>query len=196
MAENNYRLTEPSQAALLTSRQRMQDWFKATAPTINWATLDSPLGTIYMARNTAGICKLDFGTDEDGFMEALDPLARTEHDPNPLSTTMKQLDEYFTGRRQRFDVPVDLSQVTDFQRDVLHAAETIPAGAVWTYGDVAKQIGKPQASRAVGQALGRNPIPIIVPCHRVIGSNGQMVGYSGGGGIESKKWLLRLEGAL
>jgi O-6-methylguanine DNA methyltransferase len=194
MAENF--LTEPTQAALHESQRRLHTWFEATAPTINWAALDSPLGTIYLARSVAGICKVDFGVDEDQFMETVDPLARTEHDPNRLYAAMKQLDEYFAGQRQHFDIPVDLSEVTDFQRSVLHAAETIPAGNMWTYGEVAKQIGKPQASRAVGQALGRNPIPIIVPCHRVIGSNGQMVGYSGGGGIESKKWLLRLEGAL
>ncbi len=196
MAENQNQLTEPTAGALQASQQRVQNWFKTTAPTLTWATLDSPLGTLFLARNITGICNLDFGIDESQFMDVLDPMARTEHDPNPLYTTMKQLEEYFAGRRQHFDIAVDLSQMTHFQRSVLHTAETIPAGNIWTYGEVAKQIGKPKASRAVGQALGRNPIPIIVPCHRVIGSNGQMVGYSGGGGIESKKWLLRLEGAL
>ena len=195
MTENLNR-NEPMSTSLQESRQRLQNWFKVTAPTLSWATLDSPLGTIYLARNEAGICNLDFGIDENQFMEILDPLARTERNPNALSKPMKQLDEYFEGHRQQFDVPVDLSQMTDFQRSVLYAAETIPSGKIWTYGEVARQIGKPKASRAVGQALGSNPIPIIVPCHRVIGSNGQMVGYSGGGGIESKKWLLRLEGAL
>ena len=86
--------------------------------------------------------------------------------------------------------------MTAFQQRVLHLTSAIPAGALRTYGQLARDVGSPHASRAVGQALGRNPVPIVIPCHRVVGSNGRLTGYSGGRGIESKRWLLRLEGAL
>lgn len=187
---------KPTQSEIQASRQHVLEWFVKSAPLVEWAAMDSPLGTLYLAKNVAGLCSLDFGTDESTFVEHLDPLARTARVTDALAPVMRQLEQYFAGKRHQFEVRVDLSRMTAFQRDVLDTAQTIPAGRVWTYGQVAQHIGKPKASRAVGQALGSNPIPIIVPCHRVIGSNGQMTGYSGGGGIADKKWLLRLEGAL
>jgi methylated-DNA-[protein]-cysteine S-methyltransferase len=187
---------EPNASELSASRQKVQQWFVQTAPRIEWAAMDSPLGTLYLARNTVGLCHLNFGISEDTFMAHIDPLARTHHNRAELSAVMQQLDEYFEGQRQHFEVPVDYHQMTDFQQQVLQTAEAIPPGQVWTYAQLARHIGKPRASRAVGNALGSNPIPIIVPCHRIIGSDGQMRGYSGGGGIASKKWLLHLEGAL
>ena len=187
---------KPTPSEIQASHQHVLEWFAKSAPLVEWAAMDSPLGTVYLARNVAGLCSLDFGTDESTFVEHLNPLARTERDTDALAPVIRQLEQYFAGKRHKFNVPVDLSQMTEFQQDVLDTAQTIPSGKVWTYGQVAQHIGKPRASRAVGQALGSNPIPIIVPCHRVIGSNGQMTGYSGGGGIEDKKWLLRLEGAL
>jgi methylated-DNA-[protein]-cysteine S-methyltransferase len=103
--------------------------------------------------------------------------------------------EYLSGRRTAFDVPVDLSRMTAFQQEVLAAACQIPRGQVRTYSDLARQIGRPKAARAVGQALGSNPVPIVVPCHRVLAADGSLRGYSGGGGIATKARLLRLEGA-
>jgi O-6-methylguanine DNA methyltransferase len=126
----------------------------------------------------------------------LEPTARTEHDPGALAPIVAQLQEYFAGKRLQFDARLNLESLTSFQQRVLQAAQGIPAGTVWTYGQLAQSIGRPRASRAVGQALGRNPVPIIVPCHRVIASDGSLGGYSGGGGLDSKRWLLRLEGAL
>lgn len=196
MADKNTRPATPPQAAVDESRRRLKLWFASAAPLIQWATMDSPLGTIYLARNAAGLCSLNFGVSETTFLNHLDPLARTEHDPDALSAVISQLSEYFAGKRRQFDVPVDFSQMTPFQQSVLHTVATIPPGTVWTYGQMAQNIGRPRASRAVGQALGSNPIPIIVPCHRVVGSDGSLTGYSGGGGIASKKWLLRLEGAM
>ena len=108
---------------------------------------------------------------------------------------MKQVKEYLEGQRTRFDLALDMSRMSEFQRRVLSIALKIPRGKYLTYGDVAKAIGKPQASRAVGQALGHNPVPIVIPCHRVLGSDGSLHGYSGGGGIQTKAWLLQLEGA-
>jgi methylated-DNA-[protein]-cysteine S-methyltransferase len=108
---------------------------------------------------------------------------------------MRQVREYLDGKRTKFDLPLDMTTMTDFQRQVLSAALKIPRGKWLTYGEVAKAIGRPQASRAVGQALGHNPVPIVIPCHRVLGSDGSLHGYSGGGGIQTKAWLLQLEGA-
>ena len=197
MAQDKILHTEPSQAAIEQSRDHIATWFTKAAPAIQWAALnDSPLGTIYLASSKAGLCSVDFGVNEDTFIEHIDPLAHTVYDPNALGAVLKQLTEYFSGKRDHFEVPVDLSRMTPFQQSVLHTTATIPTGRLWTYGQMAQAIGKPRASRAVGQALGSNPVPIIVPCHRVVGSDGSMVGYSGGGGIASKKWLLRLEGAI
>jgi methylated-DNA-[protein]-cysteine S-methyltransferase len=197
MAKHKTPVAEPSRAAINESRSRVLTWFTRTAPGVQWAALnDSPLGTIYLACSKVGLCSVDFGVTEDTFIEHLDPLAHTTYNPDALKLVITQLTEYFSGKRRRFDVPVDLSRMTPFQQSVLRTTATIPAGRVWTYGQMAHTIGKPRAGRAVGQALGSNPVPIIVPCHRVVGSDGSMVGYSGGGGIASKKWLLRLEGAL
>jgi methylated-DNA-[protein]-cysteine S-methyltransferase len=103
---------------------------------------------------------------------------------------------YFTDPGYRFELPVDLDRLTPFQVTVLQAARSIPSGSVWTYGQLARTIGSPKASRAVGQALGRNPVPIVIPCHRVVASDGSLGGYSGGGGLQSKRFLLGLEGAI
>jgi methylated-DNA-[protein]-cysteine S-methyltransferase len=112
-----------------------------------------------------------------------------------VAEAMKQVKEYLEGQRTKFDLPLDMSALSEFQRRVLTIALKIPRGQYLTYGDVAKAIGKPQASRAVGQALGHNPVPIVIPCHRVLGSDGSLHGYSGGGGLQTKAWLLQLEGA-
>jgi O-6-methylguanine DNA methyltransferase len=186
----------PTDQKLSESRRRVAHWFKETAPLIQWDTIDSPLGTLYIAASTQGLCNLDFGGSQSRFLSHLDPLARTERNPVALSPISEQLRSYFDGERTSFDVPLDLQRLTPFQLSVLEAARDIPAGTVQTYGQVARAIGKPKASRAVGQALGRNPIPIVIPCHRVIASDGGLGGYSGGGGLESKRFLLGLEGAL
>jgi methylated-DNA-[protein]-cysteine S-methyltransferase len=109
------------------------------------------------------------------------------HETRVLARTAKQLREYFAGTRTTFDVPLG-PEGTEFQRGVWKTLEAIPYGETWSYGDVARRIGQPSASRAVGAANGRNPIAIIVPCHRVIGSSGALTGY--GGGMPTKKWLL------
>ncbi len=109
----------------------------------------------------------------------------------PLSATVRQLTEYFDGTRREFDLPLRL-QGTVFQTRVWRELTEIPYGQTWSYGQLAKRIDKPSASRAVGLANGRNPISILVPCHRVIGADGSLTGY--GGGIERKRWLLVHEG--
>jgi methylated-DNA-[protein]-cysteine S-methyltransferase len=112
-------------------------------------------------------------------------------DAGPLPAAVLQLEEYFVGKRRDFDLPLR-PQGTDFQQCVWRALTEIPYGVTWSYGELAKRIGNPNASRAVGLANGQNPISILVPCHRVIGANGSLTGY--GGGLERKRWLLAHEG--
>lgn len=177
------------------SRERVLDWFACTAPLVEWSEMDSPLGPLYLARSEAGLCRLAFGVTEDSFRGRLPAKARSRRNPDALRETQEQLVAYFDGCHVRFHLPVDLGEMTRFQQRVLHRACAIPAGELRSYGEIARALGSPHASRAVGQALGRNPVPIVVPCHRVVGSDGRLTGYSGAKGIESKRWLLRLEGA-
>ena len=186
----------PPQAAVTASRRQVLNQFATTAPLIQWTVVPSPLGPLYVAASAQGVCRVGFGVSQADFLSRLDPLARTKQNATALVPITAQLREYFAGQRSQFDLVLDLSRSTPFQRGVLQTARRIPSGSVWTYGQVARVIGKPRASRAVGQALGRNPVPIVVPCHRVVASDGGLGGYSGGGGLESKKLLLQLEGAL
>ncbi|MBN1310430.1 MAG: methylated-DNA--[protein]-cysteine S-methyltransferase [Anaerolineae bacterium] len=176
------------------SRQSIDGWFAQVAPPIWWDAFESPIGVLYLAASTRGLCRIDLFGDWGNFLARLDPLARTERNPKVLAPVTAQLAEYFGQERRKFDITIDLEHVASFQRGVLKTALSIPSGSVWTYQRVAQEIGKPKASRAVGQALGRNPIPIVVPCHRVIGSDGSLHGYAGG--LERKRMLLELEGAL
>jgi methylated-DNA-[protein]-cysteine S-methyltransferase len=119
-----------------------------------------------------------------------DPEADWIYNEEPFEIARKQLSEYFSGQRKEFDLPLALTG-TEFQVSVLQALLQIPYGETKSYGAIARQIGRPKAMRAVGAANGRNPIPIIVPCHRVIGSSGDLTGF--GGGLDTKEALLRLE---
>jgi O-6-methylguanine DNA methyltransferase len=186
----------PPEAAVARSRRQVAGWFAATAPLLHWDVIDSPLGPLYLAASARGLCNVHFGLSEADFLAELDPLARTERSREALAPIAAQLRDYFGRARDSFDLPLDLGRVTPFQLSVLRAVQTIPIGTVWTYGQMARAIGKPRASQAVGQALGRNPVPIVIPCHRVIAADGSLGGYSGGGGLASKRLLLDLEGAL
>lgn len=186
----------PPVEAVTKSHQRVTDWFIQTAPRIYWASVDSPLGRVYLAATSDGLCSVDFGVEQVAFLERLDLLAHLEHDPASLATVERQLEEYFAGKRRRFELAVDLSRLTAFQRSVLHVTGAIQAGSVWTYRQVAVALGNPKASRPVGSALAHNPVPIVIPCHRVIASDGSLGGYSAGAGLQSKRLLLELEGAL
>ena len=105
-----------------------------------------------------------------------------------------QLEEYFSGQRKSFEIPLDWDKLTGFQADVLRMTQKIPFGEVCTYGEIARELGKPAASRAVGRALATNPLPILIPCHRVVAATGHLTGFSAANGIISKTWLLQLEG--
>ena len=151
--------------------------------------IETPVGDMRAAATDRGLCALLFPNQEMKWPEREGGAKARAH----LAATRKALREYFTGRRAAFaDIPLDMHG-TDFQRSVWSALLTIPFGETRSYGDIARQIGNPNAVRAVGLANGRNPVPVIVPCHRVIGANGKLTGF--GGGIETKQWLLRHEGA-
>jgi len=156
----------------------------------------SPVGPISVALSEAGLVAVEFGQAETEFLKHLQRSHRavTVRSPERVALVLRQLAEYFAGGRQSFDIPVDLSHSTRFQQQVLRAAARVPRGGLATYAEIARHIGKPRASRAVGQALARNPVPIVIPCHRVVAADGALRGYSGRGGIRTKAQLLVLEG--
>ena len=157
---------------------------------------DSPVGRLLVAASDRGLCMISYDPEPDRELEWLAASfgARVLRSPGPVDTARRELDEYFEGDRHEFDLPVDLRPLPEFQRAVLTELVRVPYGHVDTYGGLARRIGKPQAARAVGGALNRNPIPIVVPCHRIVGSGGRLTGYAGG--LERKQALLGLEGAV
>jgi len=146
----------------------------------------SPVGDLLLVNDGKGLCRLQF---QDG-AHPLKIDKSWNKQRSPFATVIRQLEQYFAGRLQRFTIPLSL-EGTEFQRSVWRALKTIPYGKTVSYGAISKKIGKPNASRAVGAANGQNPVSIIVPCHRVIGANGKLVGY--GGGLPIKTALLELE---
>jgi methylated-DNA-[protein]-cysteine S-methyltransferase len=186
----------PPRSVLSQSRARLRTWLAGRAPLIQWDEMKSPLGPLFAAVSPHGLCALDFGRRETDFLARFDTRARLEKNPKAVQRVMAQLGEYFAGDRSSFELPIDLESLTSFQRSVLEVTCRIAPGQVWTYHRVAEELGKPHSSRPVGQALARNPVPIVIPCHRVIASDGSLQGYSGGSGLDAKRWLLRLEGAL
>jgi methylated-DNA-[protein]-cysteine S-methyltransferase len=163
-------------------------------PPVYYAGMEGPIGDIWMAVTDKGLMRVSFAQDETSFITEIHERTRAEVLPSSekLGRIVAELREYFSGTRSRFDFDIDLSLVTPFQRRVLQAAAGIPIGQVITYGELAGRIGQPQACRAVGQALGRNPIPVVIPCHRIVGGGGGIGGYTGG--LHIKRKLLELEG--
>ena len=154
--------------------------------------VSSPLGLITLAASEKGLCGLWFENQKHG--PSLTMIQSWRIDPsNPfLQQAQMQLLAYFSGQHTVFNVPLDLSVGTPFQQSVWQALLAIPSGASQSYGALARQLNNPKAVRAVGTAVGRNPVSIIVPCHRILGSGGQLTGYAGG--LWRKQALLRLEG--
>ena len=157
---------------------------------------DSPVGTLFVAVTPRGVCEIHYDADPQVEAERLARLfgSRVLRSPRPTDDARRQLDEYFAGERRDFDLPVDLSPARDFGRAVLEQLARVPYGELTTYGTLAAQAGRPRAARAVGTVMNRNPVPIVLPCHRVVGSSGSLVGYAGG--LDRKRTLLELEGAL
>ncbi len=164
---------------------------------VAYASVDSPLGNLIAAVTPRGLVRLAY---DDGRSElVLEQLAewlspRVLEVPGRVDPVRRQLHEFFEGRRKGFDIPIDWSLVHGFGQAVLRATAGIDYGSVVTYGELAQRTGNPRAHRAAGTALGKNPIPIVVPCHRVVRSGGVLGNYTGG--VDKKQFLLELEGAL
>ena len=148
--------------------------------------LDSPLGELLIAGDEAALRHIGFPSGKGKLAPGEDWVL----DSSPFEEACRQLDEYFAGKRGSFNLPLAPSG-TAFQLAVLHALQDIPYGETRSYSDIARAVGKPAAVRAVGAANGRNPLPIVIPCHRVIGVDGSLTGF--GGGLDAKRYLLALE---
>jgi methylated-DNA-[protein]-cysteine S-methyltransferase len=167
---------------------------------VAYAIVDSPVGALMAAVTPRGLLRLGYDSDWlDRFLaeiaERISP--RIVEEPGMsgmLDPLRRQLDEYFEGRRREFDLPLDWRLSHGFRNEVLHELLRVPYGETATYAEMAARAGNPRAYRAAGSACGSNPMPVVVPCHRVVASGGGLGGY--GGGIDVKKYLLRLEGAL
>ena len=164
---------------------------------VTYGLVDSPFGPLLVALTPRGLVKLhypngDFDRELEGLASKVSP--RIVQSAKSTEDVRRQLDEYFDGRRKRFDIPLDLQLTAGFSKRVLTATARIPFGSMATYRDVAGRAGNPLATRAAGNALGSNPVPIVVPCHRVVRTGGGLGGYTGG--LDRKRRLLELEGAL
>ncbi len=156
----------------------------------------TPLGEVWAALSPRGLVTVDFGIPRASFDRAVRKQtgSKIEYAPKRVRDVLLQIKEYLMGRRRAFDFPIDWSVLSsDFQRDALRAVFAIPYGETRAYAEIAAQIGHPQAFRAVGRANAANPMPLVIPCHRVIGTDGKLRGYGGKGGLKTKAWLLKME---
>jgi methylated-DNA-[protein]-cysteine S-methyltransferase len=160
---------------------------------VSFDVADTQIGPLLLAVTERGLCRISFDPEPDRETETLARMfgVRVLRAPRELDPVRRELDEYFEGRRRDFDLPLDLRGREGFSRDILERLAKVPYGEVTTYKSLAVEAGNPRAARAVGTIMNRNPIPIVLPCHRVVGSNGSLVGY--GGGLERKRLLLDLE---
>lgn len=167
---------------------------KGSDLTLRFSSLSTPIGLVFAGLSDRGVCDVTFDEpSEDAYRVRLVKKASEAcRDDHALAAVLAELEAYFAGRLTRFTVPIDLRAATDFTAQVLRATRSIPFGKVCSYAHVARRIHAPGASRAVGRALSRNPLPIIVPCHRVITHDGRMGGFTGG--VYAKRVLLRIEG--
>lgn len=159
---------------------------------------DSPLGDLWIAVSKHGLAAIEWSQDEADFGAYLTRRFKRPSQPDfaRAASALQQVDEYLRGKRKAFDLPIGWSLLRPFQRQVLQIVFAIPYGQTRTYGDIAHEIGNPKAARAVGRANATNPMPLVIPCHRVIGSDGKLTGYGGGEGLPTKEWLLQMEGAV
>ena len=165
---------------------------------------DTPIGSIGLARSTNGLIAFEFIENISDLVKIIHKRYKgikviiddTTDTDTILNNAQNQLIEYLNGTRNEFALPIDWSVMRPFQEKVLKATSQIPYGKTRTYGEIASQIGSPQSARAVGRIEATNPLPIIIPCHRVIGADGSLRGYGGGGGIETKVLLLQLERSM
>jgi methylated-DNA-[protein]-cysteine S-methyltransferase len=163
---------------------------------LGYDVVDSPVGPLFVAVSTKGLAALSFHDQQDSDVDRLASFAgpRVLRSPRVVDRVRRELDEYFARRRRIFDLSLDLRGLPPFTVSVLDALAEVPFGETTTYGALAARVGRPKAARAVGTVMNRNRIPIVLPCHRVVGATGDLVGY--GGGLDRKVALLELEGVL
>jgi methylated-DNA-[protein]-cysteine S-methyltransferase len=158
---------------------------------VRFDILESPVGELHVAATDRGLCRISYL--REGWEDALARQFGVRVLRSPLDEVRRELDEYFEGKRTEFDLPLDL-RVAPFYAEVLRELALVPYGRTETYGALATKVGRPRAARAVGTVMNRNPIPIVLPCHRIVGANGSLTGYAGG--LDVKRRLLQLEGAM
>ena len=154
---------------------------------------ESAIGRLWVAMSPRGVCRVSFDQPEEDFVAELRRAYGVEpqRDAGAIEPARRQITEYLAGERTEFDLPLDLEGLTDFQRQALEVCRLIPYGETSWYSELGERMGRLQAARAVGSAMARNPLPLLVPCHRVVRVGGDLGGY--GGGLDTKKRLLRLE---
>jgi methylated-DNA-[protein]-cysteine S-methyltransferase len=157
---------------------------------------DTPIGELLVGVTDKGVCRIQFDPQPERTIELLAQQfgSRVLRVSTAVDDVRRELDEYLAGKRRHFDLDIDLRAAPDYHRRVLTELADVEYGHTTTYGALAALTGNPRAARAIGTVMNRNPVPIVLPCHRVIGANGSLTGY--GGGLERKEHLLRLEGAL
>jgi len=157
--------------------------------------IQTPIGSLFVAASATGLAAISFDDEPEQHLERLARIAgpRVLRSPRGVDAARRELDEYFDGRRRAFDLALDLRALPPFTVTVLEELARVPYGETTTYGELAARVGHPRAARAVGTVMNRNRIPIVLPCHRVVGSTGSLVGYAGGLDVKAK--LLELEGA-
>ena len=157
----------------------------------------TPLGDFRLAASELGLVAIEWADAQPEFDSYLERLKRPiQPNQKKIAPYARELREYLSGKRSAFTIPIDWTLFTPFQREALQAVFRIPYGETRTYLDIAKEIDRPHAYRAVGSANAMNPMPLVIPCHRVIGMDGKLHGYGGGEGLKTKEWLLKMEGAV
>lgn len=162
---------------------------------VGFDVVDSPIGDLLVAASDRGLAAISFDSEPEDSLERLARIAgpRVLRSPRSVDGARRELDQYFEGRRRTFDLSLDLRALPPFTLSVLDHLARVPYGETTTYGALARRVGHPRAARAVGTVMNRNRIPIVLPCHRVVGATGSLTGYAGG--LEVKERLLELEGA-
>lgn len=174
-----------------TAQTRLEKTLRERRAYYGW--IEAPIGRLHLAKTEHGLCRVSFRRNEAAFERELESRGLLpDYAPARLSREAQELEDYFAGRRTEFDFPLDLRLTTAFQKRVLGATRRVRFGRVASYSDIARRIGKPEARRAVGSALGRNPLPIVIPCHRVVSADGSLGGYTGGTDVKRK--LMEVEG--
>ncbi len=184
-------LSTPSDATWRQAHGALMEAFASVRIFYEW--IDAPFGKVFLAKTERGLCRVSFRRKEDDLVDDLEKRALLpEKAAGQLDPERRQFGEYFEGKRRHFELPVEIRWGTPFQRKVLEAANEIPFGQCECYTDLAERIGHPKAQRAVGNALGKNPVAIVIPCHRVVAAGGRLGGYTGG--LDIKRTLMSIEG--